>query len=348
MVSKENYEIWMMDYLDGNLSDTDRMLLFHFLEQNPHLKDEMNGLENLVVNPQEEVFASKHTLLKGSAELSDMPYAEYLAIKEVESGLDADEQQWKSSYLKKDKTRAILFAQYSKVTLKANQSLRYPLKTGLKRVVLMPVLKVATFKRIGVAAAIALLLSIGLVPFVQNTVKNDTIVAVNETPVPIDKPKTNTNKETPTVIEAELIAVTENHPTVSINKESLLVTNSKPAFEVIKMEPLVHKKIHPLKTQNVNAYELGLNAMMPIVIANNLADKKDDQLALQSRVSQQSEQLTRNAMLMSGSIKLINLLAGNETKVKKVLNQDGQMVAYQIESDNISIRQRIKNKPVTN
>ncbi len=347
MVSKENYEIWMMDYLDGNLSGTDRALLFQFLERNPHLKEELKGLENVVVNPQEEVFTSKHTLLKGSNELSDMPYPEYVAIKEVEDALDADELQWKSSYLKQDKTNTTLFGLYSKVTLSADQSIRYPFKNSLKRVILVPGLTVSTFKRIGAAAAVALLLSVGSLPFIQKVSDNSNIVAVNDKPMPILKPKTNAQVE---VLDEKKVSVAmaTNHSLVSVESQPVLVSNPKSSFEKIEMEPLSGKKMQLLKTQNINAYELGLNAMMPIVIANNLADKKDERLVSQSRLSEQSEQLTRNARVVTGSIKLINFLAGNETKVNKVLNQDGQLVAYQVESDNISIRQRIKNKPVTN
>lgn len=348
MVSKENYEIWMMDYLDGNLSDADRALLFQFLEQNPQLKEEMNGLEKAVVTPQEEVFASKHMLLKASQELADMPYPEYLAIKEVEDNLDSDELQWKSSYLSENKTGATLFALYPKVTLKPDRSIRYPLKNSLKRVALIPVLRLSTFKRIGAAAAVALLLSIGSVPFIQISMVKDAMMVVNDTPLPILQPKTNAKIEPSNVIEEKAVRSEINPVLASVNKESILLSNPKPPFEAIEMEPLTAKEMHPLKTQNINAYELGLNAMMPLMIANNLADKKDSQLAMQSRISQQSEQLTRNARVVTGSIKVLNFLAGNETKVNKVLNQDGQMVAYQVESDNISIRQRIKNRPVTN
>ncbi len=348
MISKENYEIWMMDYLDGNLSDTDRALLFHFLEQNPHLKEELKDLEKTVISPQEEVFAPKYILLKGSTELSDFPYPEYVAIKEVESGLDSDELHWKASYLKQDKTRSTLFSLYSKVILKADLRLRYPLQSSLKRVVWMPVLTVSTFKRIGAAAAIVFLLSIGSVSLIQKTRVSDNIVAVNDTSTPVLQPKTIAKIETPNVIQEKSVPLKTKPVPVVVKKESILVTYPKPPFETIKIEPLFSKKIHPIKTQYINAYELGLNAMMPILIANNLADKKDDQRILQSHLIQQSEQLTRNARMVTGSIKVINFLAGNETKVKKVLNQDGQMIAYQVESDNISIRQRIKSTPVTN
>lgn len=348
MVSNENYEIWMMDYLDGNLSDADRALLFHFLEQNPHLKEELEGLDKAVVSPQEEVFVSKHMLLKASVELADIPYPEYVAIKEVESGLENDELHWKASYLKQDKTRSTLFALYSKVILKADLSLRYPLQSSLKRVVWMPVLTVSTFKWIGAAAAIVFLLSIGSVSLIQKTRVRDNIVAVNNRATPVLQPKTTAKIETPDVIQEKSVRLKTKPVPLVVKKESILVTNPKPPFETIKIEPLSSKKIHLIKTQHINAYEIGLNAMMPILIANNLADRKDDQRVLQSHLSQQSEQLTRNARMVTGSIKVINFLAGNETKVKKVLNQDGQMVAYQVESDNISIRQRIKSTPVTN
>lgn len=347
MVSKENYEIWMLDYLDGILSDTDKVLLFQFLERNPHLKEELKNIENVVVNPQDEVFASKHALLKGSSELADMSYPDYVAIKEVESSLDSDELQWKSSYLKQDKSRTTLFELYSKVTLRADKSIRYPLKNSLKRVILVPRLTVSIYKRIGAAAAVALLILVGSWPFIQKVSDNSTIVAVNDNAMPILKPKTNAQV---VVLDEKKVSVAmaTNHSLVSVENQPVLVPNPKSSFEKIEMEPLSGKKMKLLKTQSINAYELGLNAMMPIVIANNLADIKDERLVWHSQLTEQSEQLNRKARVVTGSIKFINFLAGNETKVNKVLNQDGQLVAYQVESDNISIRQRIRIKPVTN
>jgi len=55
MISTENYEIWMIDYLDGNLSEEDQVRLFQFLAENPHLNEELKGLDNLVLNPVDEV-----------------------------------------------------------------------------------------------------------------------------------------------------------------------------------------------------------------------------------------------------------------------------------------------------
>ena len=123
MVSKENYEIWMMDYLDGTLSDTDEATLLQFLEENPQLKEELNGLDNTILKPTETSFNLKSNLLKTPAQEYEMDYPEYVAVKELEEELSADEQAWKSSYLKKNKKHSRLFALYSKTILKADYNI---------------------------------------------------------------------------------------------------------------------------------------------------------------------------------------------------------------------------------
>lgn len=42
MITRENYEIYGIDFLDGKLSHQDRMAFLSFLKQNPDLKEEFD------------------------------------------------------------------------------------------------------------------------------------------------------------------------------------------------------------------------------------------------------------------------------------------------------------------
>ncbi|SMO60332.1 hypothetical protein SAMN06265379_103268 [Saccharicrinis carchari] len=348
MLTIENYEIWMMDYLDGNLSVSDQALLFQFFEENPHLKEELKDMESVVLCPHKEVFEKKHNILKAPIEFSDLSYPDYVAIKEMEDGLDAEEQDWLSSYINEDKKRAILISFYSKTFLKASQSIRFPLKSRLKRVAMIPIVRVSSFQKIGAAAAIAILLLLGSVPFFQKTVITENLVATNDTPMPIAQPNAQDATMTDHLFTPEAVQLKAVNKPATYESNPISIVKKNPSMIPVKLEALAATKAIHLKTENINAYELGLNTMMPLVIANSLAEKKQEHLAMQSHLNQQSEQLSRSARVVAGGVRVINFLAGNKTEVNRVLTADGQLVAYQVESDNISIRQRIKNKPVTN
>lgn len=347
MITKENYEIWMMDYLDGNLSDSDQTMLLQFLEDNPTLKEELNGLDNMVLNPTEDTFTIKDQLLKTQADEIGLGYPDYIAIKEVEEGLSEEENLWKASYLKEDKQHSNLFTSYTQTLLKANKNIRYQLKGNLKRATLIPIITINKLKRISIAAAVAMLLSVGTLPFLKESAHQMKTVVVNDPPSLITMPKAQTEKAPNKDIQVKDKINTKAAVRQETVVQTIVPTEQRTIVASNDM-PIEALGIESFETTKVNAYELGLNEMMPIIIANNMAEREQEYLAMQSQVEQESARLSKSSRAIVGSVKVINFLSGNETKMNKVLNQDGQMVAYQLESENISIRQRIKNKPVTN
>lgn len=65
MLSRSNYEIYFLDYHEGNLTEGQRRELMSFLEQNPDLKEEFDSFVNVSVEPdQTTVFYNKDSLKK--------------------------------------------------------------------------------------------------------------------------------------------------------------------------------------------------------------------------------------------------------------------------------------------
>jgi hypothetical protein len=46
---RTSYEIWLVDYLDGNLDSGQAGLLMAFIEENPDIKEEFEGLSGIVL-----------------------------------------------------------------------------------------------------------------------------------------------------------------------------------------------------------------------------------------------------------------------------------------------------------
>lgn len=64
MISRANYEEWIIDYMDSQLDSGGQKMLFEFLENNPDLKEEFFGFENVSVPESCDVFSFKSDLKK--------------------------------------------------------------------------------------------------------------------------------------------------------------------------------------------------------------------------------------------------------------------------------------------
>lgn len=64
MINRDNYEIWFIDYLDGNLDDRKTRNLQQFLENNPDLQEELKDMESMHLEPESITYAAKDALKK--------------------------------------------------------------------------------------------------------------------------------------------------------------------------------------------------------------------------------------------------------------------------------------------
>jgi hypothetical protein len=90
-IDSSNYEIWLIDWLDGNLDTLQVEELKLYLEQNPGIRAEFSDLASINIMPAEISFPHKEQLKKSP---SDMPVSqfEYLCTAYLENDL-TDSQQ---------------------------------------------------------------------------------------------------------------------------------------------------------------------------------------------------------------------------------------------------------------
>ena len=63
-VNRDNYESWFLDYLDGRLDAGQTGMLMSFLEFNPDLKEELEGMELLKLEAAGTEYDLKASLRK--------------------------------------------------------------------------------------------------------------------------------------------------------------------------------------------------------------------------------------------------------------------------------------------
>ena len=86
-INRRNYEHYFIDYLDGKLDPDQEKILLSFLDFNPDLQEELEGLKSTKLIPGEFSYTNKDFLLKMVS-----PFEE-LCIDSIEQQLNEEEEK---------------------------------------------------------------------------------------------------------------------------------------------------------------------------------------------------------------------------------------------------------------
>jgi len=84
LITRKNYEAYLLDYVEGNLSPELIAELMLFLEQNPDLKEVLEDFEIHKLEPVEDLGFDKTRLKKETGIITSDNYEDFI-IAEVES-----------------------------------------------------------------------------------------------------------------------------------------------------------------------------------------------------------------------------------------------------------------------
>jgi len=149
-INIENYEAFLLDYMEGNISTEDLVALQIFAAQHPHLNIDLNEMELVELNSDAISFEGKNNLKK----VSDEQFVAY-----IENELNAEEKQNIESLCNSNATLATELKLYKKTLISADETIVFENKASLKR----EETKVLwLFSREVLAAAASLILIAGL------------------------------------------------------------------------------------------------------------------------------------------------------------------------------------------
>lgn len=136
-INRDNYEIFMIDYLDGKLSQSQVDELMLFLDENPDIKDEVDGLEAVLPSEAEEpaVFQDKAALKHVDAESGNISRdnCETWFIAAVEGTLTHDELLALDDFLNENPELKRDFDLFMATRLEADMSVEFADKNSLKQ-----------------------------------------------------------------------------------------------------------------------------------------------------------------------------------------------------------------------
>lgn len=170
MITKDNYEIYFMDYLDGRLPESAQGEFKAFLLVNPDLAEFLEDMECVRLTPPSVIFDKKESLKKDLCH--ECP--DYMAIAASE-GVLAQEEKEASGKWQEQGTIKELIATYDKIRMIPDQNIRFPHKEKLYK----PAPSRRLYIRFAAVAAVMALLFFTATNLTRHSKPETTIISEN-------------------------------------------------------------------------------------------------------------------------------------------------------------------------
>lgn len=200
--NRDNYELYVIDFLEGTLPENDHVLFITFLEDNPDIKDIVNHIHSVQLQPGTIYFEGKQILKKNLNPSQYQDDFDNYCIAYLEGDLDSAEkinfENWLSDHREKNNELEL----FRKAYLKADMSIGFSQKTGLKRRFIIQ-RRVRLISVLATAAAAIILLVIFIIPV--DLIDRNIISEESESNVQV-----NTDQGSPEEIQEQIIPEKES------------------------------------------------------------------------------------------------------------------------------------------
>ena len=176
MITRENYEIYFMEYMDGNLSAREQAEVEAFLLVHTDLWELLDGMDEVRLDVPAEVFGKKEEIKRTVRERE----IEYYAIAAAEGVITDEEQAWVDGNVDKDVFEREVET-CAKIKVKPNPKCRFEGKAGVYR-------KSGAVLFVKRYAAIAAVVALGIVVAIYSTKKEE--FSMEDLPVTVVKTET--------------------------------------------------------------------------------------------------------------------------------------------------------------
>ncbi len=358
-VNLNNYEIYFIDFFDGNLTAEGENELMLFLESKPELKKEFEYFENINLNVEEIVFSDKLLIkkpeIKAFASINEENY-ENNFIAFYEGDLNKNEKSELEQFLELNPFLKQEFEIHNKLKL-PRQDMVFEDKDQLKKRIIMVSWQ---FRVAATAASIALLMSvfwflnenagfdksellgISAVEPRNISLKNIGSIEIEEREIRLS------------VSEGELIAQTEfAAEQIKTERKNIEETNSITYLKVYGEEIALTGEIQCAKLMTYeNSYETYWDLANTVEKQNGLLAKVFNNNAnkLINAIKPNDSQFIKSnekdpvfVKFLAGSVNIFNTITGSEVEQLKVYDGEGNLKNYQIETEMLTLNKNISS-----
>jgi len=292
-ITRNNYEEFFLDYIEGELNVDEELALQVFLAENPDLKEELDEIASVDLKCETFDVSDKKPSLK------TIPFQvnfDDFCIAQMEGDLDAYENDAFEQYIASHPEKKKQLEFYHKTKLEADKSIVFTNKKILKRSKKGILFKPFLYASLASAASIALLFSIWTTEIETGTDElNDVLVSQN-TQIQISDPDSIKSTTTKTPTSKEIIKGIKK-PNKTGKPTPGKVKNKVPNKRINKIDVLpVHSYVFTKK--NLEKIET------PSLLADNmivpLKNTSDSDLKLVSIVPNTNNNMQNNGLAMLG------------------------------------------------
>jgi len=359
-ITRNNYESFFLDSLEGNLTAAQQKELQIFMRNNPDLEMEYFEFQNVALQPEEAIFEAKNLLKKNETLLTDSPFAD-LCIARLESDITAEQNVELHTFIQKNpefQKEADLFA---KTKLVPDLAVKFPYKRKLyhQKTILFSTKNV--LKTLSIAASLLLLVSIAFL-FSEKNTTTEKLIGFNEKNISVPIFVENNITETENIIETKQnvrknVFVENNNVATNFNGDTL--NEEVNIFEENQIQIAENHNVEIPKANIdslMNQYHNTLNELLST--QNQVADnepslKKNSQetiLLMQNLVktfitNQEVETPVTVWQIAQNGIDRINNFSGTNMELTPSYNENGKVVSIAFNSRLLAFEREInRNK----
>ncbi|MCD6556310.1 MAG: hypothetical protein J7K64_03870 [Bacteroidales bacterium] len=322
-INRHNYEAFFLDFLDGNLSESEMKEFSRFLQKNPSLKEELESFEEVTLEPSDIKFENKQELIKKTqAQHFEITEFEYLCVADIEKDNNNEELKQLKKELSVSENKAA-YTVFNAVKLQANENIVFSNKSKLlKKYVFVNFRTV-----ISVASAAAILLFFVLKgDFVNSDSSESAGKQLSEKVIKNENVKSDVFEDTNTkqnINPQEQILVTHNQTIKNSNKHVLAFDDNEPqnnkdlykelivSIPDIKNEALISntdpimKPENPMKFKNFNNMNFAINNK------DKFWKYAEKGIHLWKKITKDDDIQLTNDYADNGSVNEVNFIASN-------------------------------------
>jgi hypothetical protein len=205
---RANYEIWLIDYLDGTLCKAKVDLLISFLGENPDIREEFEEMSQYSVKPVNSSFLLKDHLKKSVFDITESQF-ELLCVAACENDLTARQLDELESILANKPEKRKIFEQIKSIRL-VPPAHKYSEKADLHKQTKYQ--KIIRLSVIGMSAAASIAIMISLFNLPVSKTAEQTSVTVVSPAEDSEKLKKDTDNITPGNSYSENKAIPDPKP----------------------------------------------------------------------------------------------------------------------------------------
>jgi hypothetical protein len=382
-INKNNYEVFFLDHIEGRLDATQTAALMLFLEAHPELKEELEGLEMVSLEPDNQIsFKAKDSLKKPLlvvvGKINEHNYEEFF-VAGAEGDLNDSDMLALNSFLEKNPGLVKDYETIRQCRLQPDKKVVFANKALLKKSIFVPFLTQRIYYGVAIAASLTLLIGLAIL-FEPGAERHEEIARIEPLPFeelivkepgisgePVVSEQASTIRPELTVQGSESIA---SLPQPAQDNEAMEIEKTIPKTREHRMPVVLASLSAPAKLQEIRLPILSQdqrlyfsNYFNDIAMAQHIRhaeSMEEEQMAerlfaqgtaIVKEIFQPGEQ---EIQILPGQVNLWNIadagingfarITGSDLEFRKKKDDEGKVIAFAFESQSMLISRNLRRK----